>query len=111
MPRLTIHNLFKKLIIQRPLVLMRLTTELRGVGQLVQQARPERSGDGDQRPLHLPRHWGRHPLQGGQQHQDCHCRRSANKEIFLCFNFLVANKQLKLLQRLVSQSVSQSVTS
>ena len=86
---------------------MRLTTELRGVGQLVQQACPERSGDGDQRPLHLPRHWGRHPLQGGQQHQDCHCRRSANKEIFLCFNFLVANSNLSFYG---GWSVSQSVS-
>ena len=62
MLRLTIHNLLKKLIIQRPLVLMRLTTELRGVGQLVQQACPERSGDGDQRPLHLPGHGGRYSI-------------------------------------------------
>ena len=49
---------------------MFIFSELLGVGQHVLQYRAERGGDGDQRALHLPRHGGRHPLQGGQQHQD-----------------------------------------
>ena len=49
---------------------MWIFSELLGVGQHVLQYRAERGGDGDQRALHLPRHGGRHPLQGRQQHQD-----------------------------------------